>query len=141
MGSITLGLGRVLLVRTDHDADLIKFITDLAKRQQIDAATFTAVGAVKTAKLAFYDQQTHQYTEIPVPEPCEIVSCTGNISIKDDQPFVHAHAVLANKDGHTKAGHLVAAQVFAAEVHLFELWGQKLERKNDSVTGLALWDT
>ncbi len=72
--------------------------------------------------------------------PQEIASCVGNISVKDGRPFVHAHAVLADKNGNTKAGHLLEGVVFAAEVHLRELKGAKLERKYDKVTGLSLWD-
>jgi hypothetical protein len=65
----------------------------------------------------------------------------GNISVKDGRPFVHAHAVLADKNGNTKAGHLLEGTVFAAEVYLRELKGAKLERKYDEVTGLSLWET
>jgi hypothetical protein len=64
----------------------------------------------------------------------------GNTSLKEDESFVHAHAVLADRNGNTKAGHLLEGRVFAAEIHLIELVGTKLVRKNDVITGLSLWD-
>jgi len=64
----------------------------------------------------------------------------GNVSLKDGEPFVHAHAVLSDEKGNTRAGHLLEGIVFAAEVHLSQLEGPKLERKYDEVTGLSLWD-
>jgi predicted DNA-binding protein with PD1-like motif len=78
--------------------------------------------------------------ETPLSATQEIASCVGNISMKDGIPFVHAHAVLADQNGNIKAGHLLEGKVFAAEVHLTELIGSKLVRKNDPVTGLSLWD-
>ena len=135
-----LAVGRIFLVRAKHDSEIIKFVTELAKENAIMTATFTAIGALKCAKLGFYDQEKHEYLETLLLAPQEIASCVGNISIKEGEPFVHAHVVLADHDGNTKAGHLLEGKVFAAEVHLTELMGEKLVRKNDAVTGLSLWD-
>lgn len=134
-------LGRNLLVRTEHNSNLVKFVTELAERKEITAATFTVIGAMKQAKLGFYNQEKHEYQEMTLDSPHEIASCLGNISVKDGKPFVHSHTVLADKNGSTKAGHLIEGIVFAAEIHLLELKGAKLERKYDRVTGLSLWET
>lgn len=107
---------------------------------QITLASFTAVGAVKSAKLGFYDQTKHEYLANLLDYPQEIASCIGNISLKEGEPFVHAHVVLADENGNTKAGHLLECKVFAAEVHVTELLVQKVERKKDMQTGLSLWE-
>ena len=140
MVSAESNLERSLLIRAEHNSDLVQFITRIAEKRGITAASFTAIGAVKHAKLGFYDQENRKYREITIDTPHEIASCIGNISLKDGKPFVHVHAVLAGEDGNTKAGHLIEATVFAAEVHLRELVGAKLERKRDEVTGLSLWN-
>jgi predicted DNA-binding protein with PD1-like motif len=128
-----------LMVRLKHDADLVQSITELARSKGIEAGSFTAIGALKRARLGYYDQKNHEYREIKIDSPHEIASCTGNISLKEGEPFVHVHAVLADEGGNTKAGHLLEAIIFAAEVHLRQLRGAKLERKHDEVTGLSLW--
>ena len=140
MSLATLSFGRAFLLRAPHDSDLIEFITNEAKKHRISLATFTAVGAVKSAKLAFYDQTNHAYLPNLLDYPQEIASCTGNISLKEGEPFVHAHVVLADQNGNTKAGHLLECKVFAAEFHVTELLGQKIERKKDVQTGLSLWE-
>ena len=140
MSSRELTAGRTFLVRAKHDSDIIGFLTEIAKRNAITTATFTAIGALKRAKLAFYDQEKQEYHEMELDAPYEIASCVGNISMKNGRPFVHAHIVLADKEGNTRAGHLLEGIVFATELHLQELTGTKLERKNDKVTGLSLWD-
>ena len=139
-GSVKLNFGRVFLVSAEHNSDIVKFVTDFAKKQEIKTATFTAIGALKSAKLGFYDQHKHEYSEHILSASQEIASCIGNVSIKEGKPFVHAHAVLGDENGNVKAGHLLEGKVFAAEVHLVELLGEKIERKSDDETGLFLWE-
>jgi predicted DNA-binding protein with PD1-like motif len=129
-----------LLLRLRHDADLVASITELARSKEIAAASFTAIGALKSARLAHYDQRSHEYREIRIDSACELICCTGNVSLKDGKPFAHMHAVLADEIGNTKGGHLLEGIVFAAEVHLRQLKGPKLERKYDKITGLSLWE-
>jgi len=70
----------------------------------------------------------------------EIASCTGNISIKDGETFVHLHIVLAGRDGKAFGGHLMpGTRVFAAEYFIMDLAGKKLHRVKDPYTGLPLW--
>lgn len=130
---------RWLLARLDHNAEIIDQISDLAKREAIGSASFSVIGALIQADLAIYDQSLLEYKKIIIQGPVEIVSCFGNISCKDDKPFVHAHAILADKRGNLKGGHLMKGQIFAAELSIQELAGQPMVRKWDLITGLYLW--
>ena len=140
MASAEFSLEKFWLVRAEHDSDLVHFITEIAKKQKIHVAIFTVIGALKRAKLGFYSQERHEYREMIVETPHEIASCIGNVSIRNEKPFVHVHAVLADEKGRTKAGHLIEGIVFAAEIHLQALDGARLERKHDDITGLSLWN-
>jgi uncharacterized protein len=140
MGIFEYSASKELMVRLKHDADLVQSITELARSKGIEAGNFAAIGALKRARLGYYDQKHHEYREIKIDSPHEMASCVGNISLKDGEPFVHAHVVLADEKGNTRAGHLLEGIVFAAEVHLRQLEGPKLERKYDEVTGLSLWN-
>jgi predicted DNA-binding protein with PD1-like motif len=135
-----LEVGRIFIVRAKHDSDIITYLNNVSKKHGITTATFTIMGALKWAKLGFYDQVKHEYLANLLSTPQEIATCVGNISMKEGEPFVHAHAVLADRNGNAKGGHLLEGKVFAAEVHLFELVGEKIVRRNDGVTGLSLWD-
>ena len=131
---------RHLMVRFRQDADLVQSILQLARIKEIGAGSFAAIGALKRAKLGYYDQKNRKYREMTIEAPLELVSCVGNVSLSEEKPFVHAHVVLADEKGNTKAGHLLEGIVFAAEVHLHQLEGPKLERKLDEVTNLWLWE-
>ena len=135
-----LEVGRKFFVRAEYNSDIIAFVTELAKKHEVVTAAFTAIGALKCAKLGFYDQEKQAYSGIRLKAPQEIACCVGNISVKSDEPFVHAHAVLADQNGTTRAGHLLEGIVFAAEIHLTEFLGEKILRKKDAITGLSLWD-
>jgi predicted DNA-binding protein with PD1-like motif len=140
MGLFEYSANKELIVRLKHDADLVQSMTELARSRGIEAGSFTVIGALKRARLGYYDQKNHEYRELKIDSPHEIASCVGNVSLKDGEPFIHAHVVLADETGNTKAGHLFEGVVFAAEVHLRQLEGPRLERKYDEVTGLSLWN-
>jgi predicted DNA-binding protein with PD1-like motif len=131
--------GRIIFARLDHGEDIISQFTHLAEENEIETGALSAIGALSRAKIAYYDQISHKYDEIALEEPVELASCFGNISLRDRQPFVHAHAVLSDKTGRTWGGHLVSGTIFAAELYLQELSGQPLKRVPDSITDLSLW--
>ncbi|TEU18797.1 MAG: DUF296 domain-containing protein [Dehalococcoidia bacterium] len=138
-GLFEYSANKELIVRLKHDTDLIQTMTELVRSWGIEAGSFAAIGALKCARLGYYDQKNHKYREMKIDSPHEMASCVGNVSLKDGEPFIHAHVVLANETGDTKAGHLFEGIVFAAEVHLRQLEGPRLERKYDEITGLSLW--
>ncbi len=140
MGAREYRRGRRVVARLTHGGDLLEEITAVAGAHGMRTAELRAIGALQTARLAFYDQATHAYGEFAVDRPVELISLLGNLSLKDGAPFVHAHATLADHDGACVAGHVTAGCiVFACELVLQELVGEPLEREFDAVTGLTLW--
>ncbi len=137
--------GRQFLGRLPHGRDIIAAIEDFCIQQEILAGSFSLIGAVSAATMGAYDQQKQEYMSFKKEGNLEILSCLGNISLKDGQPFVHGHIALADESGQTTGGHLFSeTTIFAGEIHLIELTGtphcQSLERIQDEITGLMLWD-
>ncbi len=132
---------RTIIGALEKGADLYNGILHVAQKNGITTGRITGIGAVQQAKLAYYDQKLMKYYDIEIPEPMEIVSLYGNISIKDGQPFVHAHVVLSDEKGNGKGGHLLpgGTPVFACEITLEEFDGPGLVRGFDDRTGLSLW--
>ncbi|SEO59432.1 hypothetical protein SAMN04487948_103399 [Halogranum amylolyticum] len=144
---------REFVARLEHGADWREEIEEFAAREEIDAAWFTAMGAVQDAELWYYDQDDQEYQSVTFDEPLEVASCVGNVSLLDSEGqspsgsrtqsddgdhFAHTHVVLSRRSGQTLAGHLNAATVFAGEVHL-RAFDEALEREHDDVTDLDLW--
>lgn len=129
---------REFVARLEHGADWREEIEEFAAREGIDAAWFTAMGAVQDADVWFYDQDDQEYQSVTFEEPLEVASCVGNVSMLDGEQFAHTHVVLSRRSGQALAGHLNAATVFAGEVHL-RAFDEPLEREHDDVTDLDLW--
>ena len=132
--------GRAFVGRLATGSDLVEEIERFCLEREVTAAQVTVVGAVRRARFAYYEQHDRRYRELESDTHHEIVGFVGNVSLRDDKPFLHAHAAFADADGATVGGHLVRGiQVFAAEVTIRELGGVSLVRLPDEETGLALW--
>jgi len=132
--------GRAFVGRLETGSDLVREIERFCAEHGVMAAQVTVIGAVRHARYAYYEQDDHRYRELESGTHHEIVGFIGNVSLKDDRPFLHAHATFADADGATVGGHLLAGcEVFAGEVMICELGGVSLVRQPDEQTGLALW--
>ncbi len=132
--------GRAFVGRLATGSDLVEEIERYCAEQGILAAQVTVIGAVRRARYAYYEQGDHRYVELETDVHHEIVGFTGNVSLKDDRPFLHAHATFADATGACVGGHLLrGTEVFAAEVMIREIGGVSLARMPDEETGLALW--
>ncbi len=123
-----------------HGVDLLERITDICRENHIQLGRIEAIGAVKKARVGFYNQKTREYEFRNFDGDFEILNLTGNVSLKDNQPMVHAHITLADREGRAFGGHLAAKTiVFACEYIIEDFSGNALERGFDAETGLPLW--
>jgi uncharacterized protein len=128
------------LARLPMEKDLLEAITGAFKERSIAKATFSVIGAVSSAVLAFYNPHTRAYENKEFPGLLEIASCMGNVSEKDGEVFVHAHITLAGDDFRCIGGHLMqGTKIFAAELHGIPMPGNTPVREFDQPTGLFLW--
>ena len=129
----------VLVLRTGDDA--LEALTMFAQSNRIEGASFSAIGAFREATIAYWNWDTKEYEHIEVAEQVEVLALTGNIARSDDEPRIHAHAVLGRRDGATIGGHLLRAIVRPTlEVFMID-YGRRLTRHKDDATGLWLLDS
>jgi len=130
----------VIIGKLDHNKDLLEEITKICLNEGIKLGRVEALGAVKRARIAFYNQKRKIYEFIEINKPMEITKLSGNISIKDQVPMVHAHLTLADSKGNVFGGHLAPGTIiFACEIIIEKYEGPLLERGFDETTGLPLW--
>jgi len=131
---------RTYIGRLPYGADLLEGITKICKEEGIKLGKITAIGAVRKATIAFYDQVEKKYNKIEFDHEMEIVNCTGNVSLLNGQPFVHCHIVLSDNQGRCFGGHLmIGTEIFACELIIEEYEGELIERVYDEQSGLNLW--
>lgn len=130
------------LCRLPHSGDLLDELNKICLEKGIAAGSISVIGAVKSARVGFYNQSEKKYEAIVFDKSLEIASCTGNISLKEGKPFAHLHITLSDRDGSVYGGHLMPGTIiFAAEAHIQSFEGEAPVRERDEGTGLPLWKT
>jgi predicted DNA-binding protein with PD1-like motif len=120
--------------------DVMPLLLAFAREHHLEASHFSAIGAFQRLTLGYFDWQQKDYQRIPIDEQVEVVSLLGDIARKGKEPQVHAHAVVAKRDGTAHGGHLLEATVRPTlEVILVESPAH-LARRFDPQSGLALID-
>ncbi|KUJ95218.1 MAG: uncharacterized protein PWR24_201 [Desulfonauticus sp.] len=131
----------VIIGRIGYGKDLLSELNEIVKQEKINLGKVEAIGALQKATIAYYHQDSQNYELITFNQHLEIVSLIGNVSLKDNTPFVHAHITLGDNKGNLLGGHLSSESiVFACEFLIIPFTGPSLERKLDQQTGLPLWD-
>jgi predicted DNA-binding protein with PD1-like motif len=127
--------------KLNYDADLLEELTAVCKEKGFSLGRVEAIGAVRKARLGYYDQHERKYHFFDINKGLEITSLVGNISLRDGEPTVHAHVTLADSDGRCYGGHLASGTiVFAGEFVIQACDGPEYRRGYDEKTGLPLWE-
>jgi len=141
---------RNFVIALESGDRLIESITRFGREERLAAAEFTAIGALASVKLAYFNWETKEYDEIPVNEQVELLSLNGRVTLPegadpespdfDGDPHLHVHCVLGRRDGTTIGGHLMEAEVRpTCEVFLTES-PVHLARRKHPESGLPLID-
>jgi hypothetical protein len=116
-------------------------ILNWARSNNVEAASFVALGAFERATIAYFEWDKKQYKPIPIDQQVEVITLIGDVvrNVKDE-PDLHAHTVLGLPDGTTRGGHLLEGHVRPTlEVTLTETPARLVRRKKADL-GIALID-
>lgn len=128
----------VLVFQTGDE--LMAGLQELATQLDLAGASFHAIGACARVELAYFDWEQRRYvTSVDLQEQVELLSLLGDIARDPEGKIaVHAHAVVARRDGRAYGGHLRRAIVRpTCEVVLTES-AVRLQKAMDPVSGLPL---
>ena len=130
--------GRTYALVFDKGDEVVAELQAFARRHEVTAAHFTAIGALSHVTLGFFERDRKDYKRIPIGEQVEVLTLAGDIAVKDGDPQVHAHVVVGKADGTAWGGHLLEGHVWPTlELVLVES-PAKLRRALDDETQLPL---
>lgn len=134
-------IGRVIFARLSKGEDLLQSVTEIAEQVAVSAGFFFLIGTLEKASLGFFREGKYETKEIDAA--LEIVSCSGNVSIKEGKTFAHLHIVVSDEKGNAYGGHVMPNCLIGVtgELVLVEATGIKLIRKFDEKTKLFLLST
>lgn len=127
-----------VIVRIEKGEEILNTINNLCKKLDIKAGSVSGIGATNNVTMGLYNMDKKEYFKNTFKGDFEITSLTGNISTKDNNPYIHLHINIANEKCETFGGHLnecfisVTCEIF---IHILSC---KLERYVDKNTGLNL---
>ena len=132
---------RSFVVVFDAGEEVADGLLGFARSRKLEGAYFTAIGALRDVTLGFWDGAAREYHRIPLPEQVEVLSLSGNIArAPEGGPKVHAHIVVGKADGTAHGGHLLEGHVYPTLEAILIETADRLRRRFDSRTGLALLD-
>ncbi|MBU0459098.1 DNA-binding protein [Patescibacteria group bacterium] len=128
------------VLRLETGEELVETLTKFLAENSIYSGIISGIGAASDITLNYFNMETKEYEDRTFPDDYEILSLTGNISLKDDIPFAHLHITLGTKDFVCIGGHLKSAKVSATCEVVIRKLEAKLDRRLDERTGLYLLD-
>ena len=124
-------------IRIDRNEDLFSSIYQVVEKEGWQCAHLSGIGAIKDVELGYYNTEKREYVRKIFPQEAELLSLDGNLSIKDDEPFLHIHSVLSGTDFQCFGGHLFSARIaVTCEVNVRVFDTAVFRQMNDQV-GLA----
>ncbi|GGC68508.1 hypothetical protein GCM10011387_22400 [Pedobacter quisquiliarum] len=94
-----------LLVLSPGD-ELMSGIAAFAEQYHVKYAHYTGFGDAMSAKLGWFDAGRKMFKSVPLDQPSEVTSMTGDISLYNNKPLAHTHFSTAIEDGSVYGGHL-----------------------------------
>lgn len=129
---------RTFIVVLATGEDVIESLSRFARDQGVATARLTGIGALEGATMGFYDRPRKDYERYSIDGAVELLSLTGNITTFEGEPRIHVHAVVSDRDGSARGGHLFDARV-GPTLELFVVTlPTELQREMDDEVGLPL---
>ncbi len=131
---------KAVFARFFENEDLLETIALAAKHSNVNSGFFFLIGTLKKAVLGYYKEG--KYIPIEKTGPLEIVSCIGNISVKEKAELVvHGHIVVSDVDANAFGGHVLPGCLVdaTAELVLIAAESGSLTRELDPQRNLHLW--
>ena len=133
--------GRTYIFKLPKGKDLMESLAAFCHDNQVKCGIVNVIGAVANATISVFDQAKKKKNKKVISEALDIVNLTGNISIQDNRPCVHAHVMFADKEYQVFGGHLLpGTKIFVGEAYIQELVGEPKVRRMDKVTKVSLWN-
>lgn len=120
--------------------EILSGLTEFAEREKLTGGSFTAIGALQSARFGWFDSARKAYRDIPVEQQVELISLIGDVGVVNGSQQIHAHGAVGLPDGRVRGGHLLQAIVWPTVELFFTACPTTLVKTHDAETDLFLFD-
>ena len=128
--------GNTFIIYIEQDESIMETLTQFCKSQDIVNAQISGIGAIKEIDLGAYDLKNKEYVRQFFNNLWELTSFQGNVILKDNEPFIHAHITISDHNLDVKGGHLFEAKVGAVGEFILRKIETDGKREYDANIGL-----
>jgi len=130
---------KVLVVLSKGD-EIFKSLYKVVEELNIKFSWINGIGAADKITLGSYPSSLKKYIKKDFDNEFELASIMGNITIKEDAPFIHIHATISDEECNAFAGHLFSATITVTCEIILNISDKPIYRKECNEVGLYLWD-
>ncbi len=126
-------------ITLDKDEYINKSLLLIANNEKIKSGWINGIGAIYDIEIGYFDINKKDYVKRKFNEHYELLSLSGNISVKEEKKFVHTHITFSGTDYKVIGGHLFDAKIAAAGEFLIDSSDSEIKREYNRDIGLHLW--
>ena len=128
--------GNTFIIYVEQDESIMETLNQFCKSKDIVNAQISGIGAIKEIDLGAYDLKNKEYVRQFFNNLWELTSFQGNVILKDNEPFIHAHITMSDHNLDVKGGHLFEAKVGAVGEFILRKIETDGKREYDANIGL-----
>jgi len=126
------------VIKIERGEEVIATLTEFCRNEGIRNAHFSGIGAVQGLSCGYYALDEKKYYFTQYDELVEVVSLTGNVALKEGEPFLHMHGVFTDTTNIAFGGHIEKMSVGVVLEIVLEVLPSTIERNYDEGIGLYL---
>ena len=127
-----------IIFRLEMDEGLMESAQRIATVENVKLASINGIGACSKIEMGYIDLSIKEYVFKTFEGNLEILQATGNITLKDGEPFPHIHISVANEECKAFGGHLNEAIISATFEGVMQIMDHEINREFNEDLGLAL---
>ncbi len=128
-----------IYLRIDKGEEVCSSLLKIAKELNINSASISGLGASNEFTVGVFDLDKKEFIGNNFKTEYEITNLTGNLSLKDNLPYLHLHGTFANLK-EVVGGHVTKCIISLTAEMVIKKTNKKINRIFDNETGLNLWD-
>jgi hypothetical protein len=127
-----------IVFRLEMGEGLMESTQRIATAENVKLASINGIGACSKIEMGYIDLSIKEYVFKTFEGNLEILQATGNITLKDGEPFPHIHISVANNECQAFGGHLNEATISATFEGVMQIIDHEIHREFNEDLGLAL---
>lgn len=128
------------IIRLDKGQEIMSTLKQFCIDKKIQAATIQGIGAGENLNIGFFNTKTKQYEVKHIKDCVEITALMGNVTMKDNEPFIHLHINTSDSFHYVSGGHLLSGDIaLTGEIFLRPL-NTKLKRIPAPEMGINIFE-